>query len=112
MQVTDTPSLVTKIAALQNQKEYAELNWSGSFEDYLTIVRKYAGVTRTAFQRVYGRVLSYGQEEYIDNKKRLIRYNFFKDEQHGGRNAIYGLDIPLMRLGSLLKSAAERYGTE
>ena len=32
-------------------------------------------------------ILSYGQEEYIDNKKRLIRYNFFKDEQHGGRDA-------------------------
>ena len=57
-------------------------------------------------------VLSYGQEEYIDNKKRLVRYNFFKDEQHGGRDAIFGLDIPLMRLVNVLKSAAERYGTE
>ena len=35
MLVTDTSSLVTKIASLQNQKEYAELNWSGTFEDYL-----------------------------------------------------------------------------
>jgi serine protein kinase len=69
-------------------------------------------VTRTAFQRVYDMFLSYGQEEYIDNKKRLIRYNFFKDEHHGGRDAIYGLDIPLMRLVSVFKSAAERYGTE
>src|SRR5205814_4003601 len=112
MQVTDTPSLVTKIAGLQNQKEYAELNWTGSFEDYLTIIRKNPGVTRTAFQRVYDMLLSYGQEEYIDNKKRLIRYNFFKDEHHGGRDAIYGLDIPLMRLVSVFKSAAERYGTE
>ena len=57
-------------------------------------------------------ILSYGQEEYIDNKKRLIRYNFFKDEQHGGRDAIFGLDIPLMRLVSVLQSAAQRYGTE
>ena len=57
-------------------------------------------------------ILSYGQEEYIDNKKRLIRYNFFKDEQHGGRDAIFGLDIPLMRLVSVLHSAAQRYGTE
>src|SRR5947207_10322545 len=112
MQVTDTPSLVTKIAGLQNQKEYAELNWTGSFEDYLTIIRKNPGVTRTAFQRVYDMLLSYGQEEYIDNKKRIIRYNFFKDEHHGGRDAIYGLDIPLMRMVSVFKSAAERYGTE
>ena len=75
-------------------------------------MRKNPAVTRSAFQRVYDMILSYGQEEYIDNKKRLIRYNFFKDEQHGGRDAIYGLDIPLMRLVSVLQSAAQRYGTE
>src|SRR3954453_16115693 len=108
----DTPALIAKVASLQNLKEYAELNWSGSFEDYLGLVRKNPAVTRTAFQRVYDMILSYGQEEYIDNKKRLIRYNFFKDEQHGGRDAIYGLDIPLMRLVSVLQSAAQRYGTE
>src|SRR5688572_23328233 len=57
-------------------------------------------------------ILSYGQEEYIDNKKKLIRYNFFKDPNHAGKDAVYGLDIPLMRLVSVLKSAAQRYGTE
>src|SRR6185295_17640514 len=81
-------------------------------EDYLTLVRKNPAVTRSAFQRVYDMILSYGQEEYIDNKKRLSRFNFFKDEHHGGRDAIYGLDIPLMRLVSVLQSAAQRYGTE
>ncbi len=105
-------SLVEKIGQLQNLKEFAELYWSGSFEEYLDIVRKNPSVTRTAFQRVYDMILSYGQEEYIDNKKRLVRYNFFKDEQHGGRDAIFGLDIPLMRLVNVFKSAAERYGTE
>src|SRR4029078_6904242 len=76
------------------------------------IVRKNPAVTRSAFQRVYDMILSYGQEEYIDNKKRLIRYHFFKDEQHAGGDAIFGLDIPLMRLVSVLHSAAQRYGTE
>src|SRR6476469_3942696 len=108
----DVPALIAKVAALQNLQEYAELNWTGTFEDYLAIVRKNPTVTRSAFQRVYDMILSYGQEEYIDNKKRLIRYNFFKDEQHGGRDAIFGLDIPLMRLVSVLHSAAQRYGTE
>src|SRR5499433_1533316 len=105
-------NLVEQIAALQDYKEYMDLHWSGGFEDYLRLVRENPKVTRTAFQRMYDMILSYGQEEYIDNKKRLIRYNFFKDEHHGGRDAIYGLDIPLMRLVSVLHSAAQRYGTE
>src|SRR5258708_7444883 len=108
----DTPALIAKVAALQNLKEYAELNWSGAFEDYLTVIRKNPAVTRSAFQRVYDMILSYGQEEYIDNKKRLIRYNFFKDEHHGGRDAIYGRDIPLLRLVSLVHNASQPSGTE
>src|SRR5215475_1871444 len=107
-----TTRLVEQIAALQDYKEYMDLNWTGSFEDYLGIVRENPKVTRTAFQRVYDMILSYGQEEYIDNKKKLIRFNFFKDEQHGGKDAVYGLDIPLMKLVNVLKSAAQRYGTE
>src|SRR5499425_1604134 len=105
-------NLVEQIASLQDYKEYMDLHWTGGFEDYLNLVRENPKVTRTAFQRVYDMILSYGQEEYIDNKKRLIRYNFFKDEQHGGKDAIYGLDIPLMKLVNVFKSAAQRYGTE
>src|ERR1022692_3316333 len=108
----DTPALIAKVAALQNLKEFAALNWTGAFDEYLALIRKNPAVTRSAFQRVYDMILSYGQEEYIDNKKRLIRYNFFKDEHHNGRDAIFGLDIPLMRLVSVLHSAAQRYGTE
>ena len=104
--------LTSKIAALQDYREYEELNWNGTFEDYLKIVRENPKVSRTAYQRVYDMILSYGQEEYIDNKKKLIRYNFFKDEQHGGRDAVYGLDSPLMKLVNVFKSAAQRYGTE
>src|SRR5947209_2463899 len=104
--------MISKIATLQDLKEYQELHWSGAFEDYLGIVRENPRVTRSAFQRIYDMILSYGQEEYIDNKKKLTRYNFFKDEQHGGRDAIFGLDIPLMKLVNCFKSAAQRYGTE
>src|SRR4051812_26378664 len=104
--------MVARIAALQDLREYQELHWTGTFAEYLEVVRQNPKVTRTAYQRVYDMILSYGQEEYIDNKKKLIRYNFFKDEQHGGRDAVYGLDIPLMRLVNVFKSAAQRYGTE
>ncbi len=105
-------SLVEQIAKLQDYQEYADLHWEGSFEDYLQIVRKNPKVTRTAYQRIYDMILSYGHEEYIDNKKKLIRYNFFRDATNGEKDAVYGLDIPLMRLVNVFKSAAQRYGTE
>ena len=105
-------SWVERIAKLQDSKQYAELHWEGSFEDYLNLVRQNPRVTRTAFQRIYDMILSHGKTEYIDNKKKLIRYHFFSDERFGGRDAIFGLDVPLMKLVNVFKSAAQLYGTE
>jgi serine protein kinase len=105
-------SLVGQIASLQNYASYKELAWEGTFEDYLELVRKRPQITRTAYQRLYDMVLSHGVEEYIDNKKKLVRYKFFRDEAHNGKDAVFGLDVPLMRLMNVLKSAAQGYGTE
>ncbi len=104
--------MVAQIAQMQDYDRYRDLAWEGSFEDYLNLVRERPAVTRNAFQRVYDMVISYGTEEYIDNKKRLVRYNFFKDEIDGGNDAVFGLDIPLMRLMNVFKAAAEGYGPE
>ena len=57
-------------------------------------------------------VIRYGTEEYTDSKKKLVRYNFFKDEIDGGKDGVFGLDIPLMRLVNVLKAAAQGYGPE
>src|SRR5271169_413183 len=105
-------SWVSRIATLQDSRSYAELTWEGGFEDYLNIVRNNPKVTRTAFQRIYDMILSHGKSEYLDNKKKLIRYHFFSDERFGGRDAIFGLDVPLMKLVNVFKSAAQGYGTE
>jgi serine protein kinase len=105
-------SLVARIARQQDKAGYQDLHWEGSFEDYLRIVRDNPRVTRTAFQRIYDMVCSHGKTEYIDNKKKLVRYNFFHDEKFGGLDAIYGLDVPLMKLVNVFKSAAQGYGTE
>ncbi|MFH1729397.1 MAG: serine protein kinase [Pseudomonadota bacterium] len=96
----------------QDTKQYENLHWEGDFEDYLEIVRKRPEVTSTAFQRIYNMIISYGVEEYIDVKKKLFKYPFFQDPFENGRDSIYGLDIPLMRLVNVFKSAAKRYGTE
>ncbi len=54
-------SWVERIAKLQDSKQYAELHWEGSFEDYLNLVRQNPRVTRTAFQRIYDMILSHGK---------------------------------------------------
>jgi len=105
-------AMVEKIAAMQDFALYRDLAWEGSFEDYLQVIRQNPQVTRNAFQRAYDMIIRYGIEEYTDNKKKLIRYNFFKDEQNGGADAVYGLDIPLMRLVHVFKAASEGYGPE
>ena len=91
---------------------YSERNWTGSFTEYLDIVKRNPRVARTAFERIYDMILSFGVREYTDNKKKIIHYNFFDDDIRDGQDAIYGLDIPLMKLVSMFKSAANRYGTE
>jgi serine protein kinase len=104
--------IVSLVQELHDKEKYLDLNWTGTLQDYLDIVCENPKVARTAFQRIYDMVLSHGFEEYVDSKKNVIRYNFFKDEKHGGKDAIFGLDIPMMRLVNFLKAAAKRYGTE
>ncbi|MCB9557073.1 MAG: serine protein kinase [Deltaproteobacteria bacterium] len=105
-------SLVAQIASLQDYDSYKNLHWEGSFEDYLHIVRENPDVCRSAFQRVYDMVLGYGREEYLDAKKKLVRYNFFDDPDNGGADAVFGLDVPLMKLVNVLRSAAYGYGAD
>jgi serine protein kinase len=104
--------MIERIASLQDFDQYRDLHWEGSFEDYLEIVRARPEVTRNAFQRVYDMIIAAGVEEYVDNKKKLLKYNFFRDDSGLGRDAVFGLDIPLMRLVNVLKAAAEGYGPE
>src|SRR2546426_3940735 len=104
--------LVSRIAALQDKTSFKELHWDGTFEDYLRMIRENPRVTRTAFQRIYDMILSHGKTEYIDNKKRLIRYHFFHDEPNGGRDALYRVGVSLVKVGNGFKSAAPGYCTE
>jgi len=105
-------SLIQRISSIQNYEQYADLNWSGSFEEYLKVVQERPEVTRTAYQRLYDMILSYGSEERVDNKKKITHYFFFDDPRHGGRDAVFGMEIPLMRLVHILKSAAMGYGAQ
>ncbi len=112
MDAKDGASLITLIGDMQDKAQFQELNWSGTFQDYLDIVTKNPRITRNAFQRTYDMIMEYGTEEFIDAKKKLIRYKFFSDETFDSNDSIFGLEITLMRLVNFLKAAAQGYGTE
>jgi serine protein kinase len=106
---TDFADLIRK---LQASNQYQDLSWSGSFNDYLNLVRENPKVTRNAFQRMYDMIMEKGTQEYVDVKKQIVHYKFFDDEDNDGKDAVYGADIPLMKLVNVLRAAALGYGTE
>ena len=91
---------------------YQQLHWEGSFFDYLSLVEKKPNVARNSFQRMYDMIISYGKREYIDYKKTVTHYSFFDDPIENGKDAVFGLDVQLMKLVNFLRSAALGYGTE
>ncbi len=105
-------NLLDFIGDMQDQKQFKQLNWGGNFQDYLDIITENPQVTRNAFQRIYDMIMQYDTEEFIDAKKRLIRYNFFSYNRFNSEDTVFGLEIPLMKLVNFFKAAAKGYGTE
>jgi len=104
--------LISIITRLQDLTRFREQHWRGTFEEYLGMVAQNPRVTRTAFQRIYDMIVATGTTEYFDSRKKIVHYHFFDDAAHSGRDAVFGLDIPLMKMVNIFKSAAQRYGTE
>lgn len=95
-----------------NQNPHVLEHWSGTFFEYLDLVKKNPKFSRNAYQRMYDMILEAGTEEYVDFKKQVIRYKFFDDLPNNGKDAVFGLDVQLMKLVNVLKAAALGYGTE
>lgn len=93
-------------------KNFKELNWKGSFTEYLQNFKDQPKIVRSSYQRLYDMILSFGTEEYKEYKKKIIKYKFFDDPFDDGKDAVFGIDIHLMKLVNVFKSAAMRYGTE
>lgn len=105
-------SIISLIAERQDLEQFRKKTWCGSFEEYLDLVRNQPKVVRNAFERVYDMILSYGTETYEVNRERHVRYRFFDDPDHGGEDAVFGLEDSLAALVNALKSAAKGYGIE
>lgn len=95
-----------------DSERFRKLHWEGTFEDYISMVVRTPRLARTSFQRLYDMIMSFGYEEFFDGKEKIIRYNFFTNPSFSLRDAIYGLDRPLMHLVQVFRSAAQRYGPE
>ena len=104
--------MLAKLADRQDLEVYQKTHWSGTFAEYLEVVRANPTVSRTAYQRLYDMILGFGTDEVIIYKEKLTRYKFFDDPMEGGKDAVFGLERTLMNLVNVLKSAAHRYGTE
>lgn len=105
-------AFLDQIAQRQSTDAYRHEHWQGNFDEYLDTVRANPKITRTAYQRLYDMILSYGTYPVEGSKEGLIRYKFFDDPDNGGQDAIFGLTKPLMDMVNVLRSAALKYGSE
>jgi serine protein kinase len=112
MAVTGADALLGIVKQKQDLQGYRERHWTGALEDYMEIVMANPKVARNAYQRLYDMILSHGVTEYTRQHERHTHYRLFDDPIDAGRDAVFGLDAPLMRLVHNIKSAAFGYGTE
>ena len=111
--IASRPSgILGMIAQLQDLDRYREQNWEGSFAEYLDLVRERPHIVRNAYQRLYDMIMSFGTTSYTEYKKSIIRYKFFDDPIEDGKDAVFGIDVHLMKLMNVLKSAALGFGPE
>jgi serine protein kinase len=109
---TNNKDLLKFVSELQSPKSFQELNWEGTFGDYLNLVRENPSISRNAFQRMYDMIVSVGTSQFTEYKKEVTHYKFFEDPIDNGKDAVFGLDVHLMKLVNFLRSAALGYGTE
>lgn len=93
-------------------EEFTHLNWVGGFQQYLDLVTENPKITRNAFQRVHDMIMSFGITKYTEYKKDIIRYTFFDDPIGNGKDAVFGIDVHLMKLVNFFRSASSGFGTE
>jgi serine protein kinase len=105
-------TIIDLVAQRQDREQFRRKNWIGTFQEYLDLVRDNPKVTRTAYQRLYDMILSYGVESVDAGREKRKHYRFFDDPQNDGKDAVFGLRGSLDLLVNALESAANGYGIE
>ncbi|WP_442485492.1 PrkA family serine protein kinase [Aeoliella sp. SH292] len=105
-------TIIDLVAQRQDREQFRRKNWIGTFQEYLDLVRDNPKVTRTAYQRLYDMILSYGVDTIESGREKRKHYRFFDDPQNDGKDAVFGLRGSLDHLVNALESAANGYGIE
>ncbi len=96
----------------QDVQKYRDEHWEGSFADYLALLEDHPLAVRTAHQRMYDMVLSYGVDEIEVDKEKVPHYRFFTDPIEDGKDGVFGLERPIQNLMGIFKAASHGYGPE
>lgn len=105
-------NIIDLVAERQDRDQFRRKNWLGTFEQYLELVRGNPKVTRTAYQRLYDMIQSYGVDVVESGREKRKHYRFFDDPHNNGKDAVFGLRESLNLLVNALESAANGYGIE
>ena len=73
--------LISLIGERQDREQFQKENWTGTFEEYLEVVKQRPDVTRNAYQRIYDMVLAAGTEVYEVAREKRVHYKFFDDDR-------------------------------
>jgi serine protein kinase len=112
MSASNNKDLLSFISGMQSPKSFIDLHWEGGFAAYLEMVRANPNISRNAFQRMYDMIVGFGSNQFNEYKKDVTHYKFFEDPFDAGKDAVFGLDVHLMKLVNFLRSASLGYGTE
>lgn len=112
MSTSSSSKIFDLVREVYSPKSYSEMNWKGSFNDYLAIVEKSPQVCRTAYARVFDMIMSFGTFEYNEYRRKIVHYKFFDDPLGAGKDAVFGLDVHIEKLVNFFKAAGLRYGPE
>ena len=97
----DLPRLIRESLDL---KKYKDEHWEGTFGQYLQLLEQHPLAVRTAHQRLYDMVLSYGVTETEIDKVKVPTYRFFSDQLDEGKDGIFGLERSLHNLMAMFKA--------
>ena len=59
----DALKLMDMVSTEDHLDQFKNFNWTGSFEEYLDMLSKDPSIARTAFQRIYDMIMSYGTKK-------------------------------------------------